>query len=114
MNTTTRDKAIYWIATGIVSSVMAFSAVNSNLEHPFGPFDNPFAHLGLPDYLRIELTVAKALGLLALLMKVPARVREFAYFGFAITRVSASIAHYSSGAATASRSSSIRCCSWAR
>jgi len=57
-----------------------------------------FAHLGLPDYFRIELTVAKILGVLALLMpNVPYKIREFAYFGFGITLVSASIAHFSSG-----------------
>jgi len=57
-----RDKIIYWIMTGIVCSVMAFSAVNFNLSHPFGPFEKPFPHLGLPNYLKIELTIAKALG----------------------------------------------------
>lgn len=63
-----RDKTIYWTTTGIVCSVMVFSAINFNLNDPFGPFERPFAHLGLPDYLRIELTVAKTLGVLALLV----------------------------------------------
>jgi DoxX-like family len=91
-------KTIYWTTTGIVCSVMVFSAINFNLRDPFGPFERPFAHLGLPDYLRVELTVAKALGVLALLVpRVPRKVKEFAYFGFAITLISASIAHFSSG-----------------
>jgi len=77
---------------------MAFSAVNFNLSHPFGPFERPFVHLGLPDYLRIELTIAKALAVLALLIRpVPRKVKEFAYFGFGITLISASIAHFSVG-----------------
>jgi len=77
---------------------MAFSAVNFNLSHPLGPFERPFPHLGLPDYLRIELTIAKALGVLALLIPaVPRKVKEFAYFGFGITLISASIAHLSVG-----------------
>jgi hypothetical protein len=77
---------------------MAFSAVNFNLTHPFGPFERPFVHLGLPDYLRIELTFAKALGVLALLIPgVPQKAKEFAYFGFGITLISASIAHFSVG-----------------
>jgi hypothetical protein len=43
-------------------------------------------------------TVAKALGALALLIPAtPPRIKEFAYFGFAITLISASIAHLSSG-----------------
>ncbi len=37
-----RDKIIYWTATGIVCGIMAFSAVNFNLSHPFGPFEKPF------------------------------------------------------------------------
>jgi len=94
----TKDKAIYWIATGIVCAVMVFSAINFNLENPVGPMKGAFAHLGFPDYFRIELTVAKTLGVLALLIPgIPSKVREFAYAGFAITLISASIAHFSSG-----------------
>lgn len=90
--------AIYWTTTSLVCLVMAFSAINFNLPHPFGPFDKPFPHLGLPDYLRIELTVAKALGVLALLIPaVPRTIKEFAYFGFGITLISAGIAHFSTG-----------------
>jgi hypothetical protein len=94
----TRDRTIYWTATGIVCAVMTFSAINFNLENPLGPMKEGFAHLGLPDYFRIELTVAKVLGVLALLIPaVPAKVKEFAYAGFTITLISAGIAHFSSG-----------------
>src|SRR5438477_3583953 len=93
-----RAKAIYWTATGIVCAVMVFSAINFNLRNPVGPMKGAFAHLGFPDYFRIELTVAKICGVLALLIPgVPTKVKEFAYAGFAITLVSASIAHFSSG-----------------
>ena len=93
-----KDQAIYWTATAIVCGVMVFSAVNFNLKNPVGPMKGAFAHLGFPDYFRIELTVAKTLGVLALLMPgIPSKAREFAYVGFAITLVSASIAHFSSG-----------------
>ena len=93
-----RAKAIYWTATGIVCAVMVFSAINLNLRNPVGPMKGAFAHLGFPDYFRIELTVAKICGVLALLIPgVPTKVKEFAYAGFAITLVSASIAHFSSG-----------------
>ncbi len=63
------------------------------------PFpEGGFVHLGLPNYFRIELTVAKILGVLALLVPgIPAKIKEFAYFGFGITLISASIAHFSSG-----------------
>ena len=94
----TKDKTIYSIATGIVCSVMVFSAINFNLSNPIGPMKGAFTHLGFPSYFRIELTTAKALGVLALLIPgVPRKAKEFAYFGFAITLISASIAHFSVG-----------------
>src|SRR6266566_1134500 len=94
----TKDKTIYSIATGIVCSVMVFSAINFNLANPLGPMKGAFTHLGLPDYLRIELSLAKALGVLAVLIPgVPRKVKEFAYFGFGITLISASIAHFAVG-----------------
>jgi hypothetical protein len=97
-----RDKIIYWTSTGIVSAVMVFSVINFNIKNPVGPevyrIEGPFAHLGMPDYMRIELTIAKSLGVLALLIPaIPAKIKEFAYFGFAITLASASFAHFSSG-----------------
>ena len=95
---TTNNRTIYWITTGIVCSVMVFSAVNFNLSNPLGPMKGAFAHLGFPNYFKIELTVAKILGVLALLIpSIPRKIRDFAYAGFAITLVSASIAHFSSG-----------------
>jgi hypothetical protein len=94
----TKDKTIYSIATGLVCSVMVFSAINFNLANPIGPMKGAFHHLGLPHYFRVELTVAKALGVLALLLpNVPHKIKEFAYAGFAITLISASIAHFSVG-----------------
>jgi hypothetical protein len=93
-----KDKRIYWLTTGIVCSVMVFSAVNFNLSNPLGPMKGAFAHLGFPSYFRIELTVAKILGVLALLIPTtPRKIKDFAYSGFAITLISASIAHFSSG-----------------
>jgi len=95
---TKRDRLIYFVTTGLVCAVMVFSAINFNLRNPVGPMKGAFAHLGFPDYFRIELTVAKVLGVVALLLPgVPPKAREFAYFGFAVTLVSASVAHFSSG-----------------
>lgn len=90
-----KDKTIYWIATGILGAVMLWSAFN----FAFNPeMKGAFAHFGLPNWFRIELTVAKFLGTLALLLPfVPAKLKEFAYFGFGITLISAAVAHLSSG-----------------
>jgi hypothetical protein len=98
---TKRDTIIYWSATGIVCSVMVFSIINFVFNDHF-PFPNgkegAFVHLGLPNYFKIELTIAKTLGVLALLIpSVPTKIKEFAYFGFGITLLSASIAHFARG-----------------
>lgn len=90
-----KNKIIYWTTTGIISVMMVFSA--------YGYFSNPdmkaaFVHLGFPDYFRIELGVLKVLGALALILpQVPNKIKSFAYFGFALTFVSAFIAHTASG-----------------
>lgn len=94
----TKSRAIYWTTTGLVCAVMVFSAINFNLKEPLGPMKGAFKHLGFPDYFRIELTTAKVLGVLALLIpRVPRQAKQFAYAGFAITLMSASIAHFSVG-----------------
>ena len=54
--------------------------------------------LGFPNYFRIELTAAKIIGALMLLIpQVTARVREWIYVSFGIVLVSAAIAKEVSG-----------------
>ena len=98
---THREKVIYRTTTGIVCGVMIFSIINfifnDHFPFPNGP-EGAFVHLGLPHYFKIELTAAKILGLLVLLIpSVPFKIKEFAYFGFGITLLSASIAHFARG-----------------
>jgi len=90
-----KNRTIYWIATGIVAGIMLWSALN----FAFNPdMKDAFTHLGLPGWFRIELTIAKLLGVLALVLPMtPGTLKEFAYFGFAIVLISASVAHLSSG-----------------
>jgi hypothetical protein len=95
------DKLVYWCSTGLVCAVMAFSVFNFVFNDHF-PFPNgsegAFTHLGLPRYFKVELSIAKTLGLVALLVpSVPFKLKELAYFGFGITLVSACIAHASVG-----------------
>ena len=95
---TRRDRILYWTSTGIVCAVMVYSILNFTVFDRFPFPEGGFVHLGLPRYFKLELTTAKILGVAALLVPgVPVRVREFAYSGFAITLVSAAIAHYSTG-----------------
>ena len=98
---TRRETILYRTATGLVLGVMVFSIINfvfnDHFPFPNGP-ESAFAHLGLPPYFKVELTTAKILGVLALLIpKIPTKIKEFAYFGFGITLVSASIAHFARG-----------------
>lgn len=98
---TNREKLIYRTTTGILCAVMVFSVINfifnDHFPFPNGP-EGAFVHLGLPHYFKIELTTAKILGLMALLISgVPFKIKEFAYFGFGITLISASIAHFARG-----------------
>jgi len=93
-----KDRIVYWTATGIVCAVMVYSILNFTVFDRFPFPEGGFVHLGLPNYFKVELTTAKILGVSALLIPgVPAKIKEFAYFGFAITLVSAAIAHFSSG-----------------
>ena len=87
-------RIIYWILTSIVALMMLFSTY-AYLSDP--KVAQAFIHLGFPAYFRIELAIAKAIGALVLLLPVAARVKEWAYAGFAITFLSAFIAHSASG-----------------
>src|SRR6478609_8881010 len=81
------DKIIFWITTGLiflVESVMPGLTFNSELAK------QGISHLGYPDYFRLELTFFKVMGGLALIIpSVPARIKEWAYFGFVLDFVSA-------------------------
>ncbi|HJQ37108.1 MAG TPA: DoxX family protein [Thermoanaerobaculia bacterium] len=85
---------LYWIATALFCLQMAFTAY-AQLTLP--QVAEMFTHLGFPDYFRVELSWAKLLGVALLLAPVPARLKEWAYAGFAITLASALIAHFAKG-----------------
>jgi hypothetical protein len=98
---TRREKIVYRTATSLIYAVMVFSIFNfifnDHFPFPNGP-EGAFVHLGLPAWFKAELTIAKMLGVLALVIpSIPARIKEFAYFGFGITLMSASIAHFARG-----------------
>ena len=84
----------FWIATALFCLQIGFTAY-AQLRLP--QVAEAFAHLGFPDYFRVELSLAKMLGVVVLLAPVPARLKEWAYAGFAITLGSALIAHLSVG-----------------
>jgi hypothetical protein len=85
---------VFWIATVLFCLEMGFTAfAQLNLKDAA----DGFTRLGFPGYFRVELAWAKVLGILVLLAPVPARLKEWAYAGFAINLVSALIAHFAMG-----------------
>lgn len=85
---------MYRIATVLFCLQMSFTAY-AQLQLP--QVAETFSHLGFPAYFRVELAVAKLVGVVLLLSPVPARWKEWAYAGFAMNLVSAVIAHVAVG-----------------
>ena len=85
---------VYWIVTVLFCLQMSFTAY-AQLRLP--QVAEAFTHLGFPAYFRVELSLAKLLGVVLLLAPVPPRLKEWAYAGFAIDLASALIAHLSVG-----------------
>src|SRR5438094_4989116 len=85
---------VYWIVTALFCLQMSFTAY-AQLRLP--QVSEAFTHLGFPAYFRVELSWAKFLGVVLMLAPTPARLKEWAYAGFAITLASALIAHFSVG-----------------
>ena len=92
-STKTRTIA-YWTFTGLFCLQMSFTAY---AQLRLAPVAEAFTHLGFPAYFRVELSLAKLLGVLVLLAPVPARLKEWAYAGFAIDLFSAVVAHFAVG-----------------
>jgi hypothetical protein len=87
-------KITYWATTALIALMMTYSAYAYLTQDAMA---QAFQHLGYPGYFRIELAIAKLLGVVLLLAPVPARVKEWTYAGFIITFISAFIAHSASG-----------------
>lgn len=85
----------YWATTAIIALMMTYSAYAYLTKTEM---DQAFQHIGYPAYFRIELAVAKLIGVVLLLLPlVGSRLKEWTYAGFAFTFVSAGIAHAASG-----------------
>ena len=84
---------VYWIVTALFCLEMLFTAYWELLALPQAA--EAFARLGFPaGFFRVELSWAKVAGVAALLLPmIPARLKEWAYAGFAINLISALITH---------------------
>ncbi len=95
-----RSRAIvtaFWVFTALLCLEMTFTAYYELMVLPQA--SQAFTRLGFPsDSFRVELSWAKLAGVVALIFPmVPARLKEWAYAGFAFDLISAMIAHFSIG-----------------
>lgn len=90
-----KNNLIYWISTSLIALMMLFSAYNYFTNEDMKA---AFIHLGFPSYFRIELAIMKIIGAGILVIPgISKLIKQLAYFGFALTFVSAIIAHLASG-----------------
>lgn len=84
-------KLIYWISTGLLSSLVVMSAgmyIFNNAE-----ISKLFLGLGYPAYLVYPLAAAKLLGLIVIWANKSKALKEWAYAGFFFDFVLAFFAH---------------------
>ena len=86
-----KQKIIYWSTTGLIA---LFEGVMPALTSQTKLAKEGIKHLGYPEYFGDALVIFKVLGVLALIIpKVPTRVKEWAYAGFAFDFIFAAISH---------------------
>lgn len=77
-----RINIAYWVVNGLFAAFMIFSSIGGITLHPEA-VAMLHDHLGYPNYFIQWLSVIKVIGAIAILLPmVPARVKEWAYFGF--------------------------------
>jgi hypothetical protein len=75
-----KTNIFYWIFTGLLAVLMLFSAIGGLIGGADGV--TLFKHLGYPISLLTFLSIAKLLGVAAILVPGFPRIREWAYAGF--------------------------------
>jgi hypothetical protein len=86
-----KTKIIFWITTGFI---FLFEGVMPALTGNTEIAVEGVRHLGYPDYFRVALNIFKIIGVLLLIIpKIPSRIKEWAYAGFAFNFVFAAISH---------------------
>lgn len=95
MTTMKITKILYWVFTALTVGVFAYSAqmylLNQEMVQGF------FTALGFPTWLVIPLAIAKIMGIVAILVRKPRVLMEWAYAGFFFDAVLATAAHYAAG-----------------
>lgn len=86
-----RADVAFWTANGLLAAFMSLASIPDLLSVPQAI--EVFERLGYPLYLLPFIGVAKLLGVAAILFRVPLRVKEWAYAGFAFDSVGALYSH---------------------
>jgi uncharacterized membrane protein YphA (DoxX/SURF4 family) len=84
-----------WTITGLMAALMLLSAVPDVLRVPGAV--SVFRHLGYPPYLLLFLGTAKLLGVAAVLIPGPPRIKEWAFAGLMFDVTGALYSHLSVG-----------------
>ncbi len=86
-----KEKIIYWAATILI---FLFEGVMPAFTSQTELAKEGIRHLGYPEYFGNALVVFKVVGALILIIpKIPARIKEWAYAGFAFDFIFAAISH---------------------
>lgn len=85
-------KIIFWITTSLI---FLFEGVLPALTSQSEMAKEGISHLGYPAYFGVMLVVFKILGSLVLIIpNLPKNLKEWAYAGFAIDFIAASVSHW--------------------
>ncbi|MEI6487464.1 MAG: DoxX family protein [Bacteroidota bacterium] len=86
-----KNRIIFWITTTIIA---LFEGVMPALTSQTELAKEGIKHLGYPPYFGNAFVIFKVLGVLALIIpKIPRRIKEWAYAGFAFDFLFATISH---------------------
>ena len=85
-----KTKAIYWATTIFI---FLFEGVMPALTSQTELAKEGIRHLGYPAYFGTMLVVFKILGVAALTIPIPGRIKEWAYAGLAFDFIAAAVSH---------------------
>jgi len=85
-----KTKRVYWIITGITMALIILPSYFAPKEYLI----ETIKKLQFPDYFPLELDILKIVGAIIILVPaIPTMFKEWAYVGFGILLLSASLAH---------------------
>ena len=85
----------FWVVNGLLAAFMTLASIPDLLSVPEAVV--VFERLGYPLYLLPFIGVAKLFGVAAILLRMPWRIKEWAYAGFAFDSLGAVYSHISVG-----------------